>query len=49
MAREIVKLKSTVSHHIYTTTKNKKSKPGRLEMRRYDPVVRTHVLYKEAK
>ena len=35
--------------HFYTTDKNKKTKPEKLEMQKYDPVVRKHVAYKEAK
>jgi large subunit ribosomal protein L33 len=35
--------------HFYTTDKNKKNTPGKLEMKKYDPVVRKHVMYKEAK
>jgi large subunit ribosomal protein L33 len=44
-----VKLRSTESHHMYVTTKNPRSTPHRLEMRKYDPVVRRHVLFKESK
>lgn len=47
--RVIIKLKSSESHHTYVTTKNKKTHPDRLEFRKYDPVVRRHVIYKEAK
>ena len=35
--------------HFYTTDKNKKNTPGKMEMKKYDPVVRKHVMYKEAK
>jgi len=35
--------------HFYTTTKNKRTTPDKLEMKKYDPVVRKHVIYKEAK
>ncbi len=35
--------------HFYTTSKNKKNVPEKLEMKKYDPVVRKHVAYKEAK
>ncbi len=35
--------------HYYTTTKNKRTTPDKLEMKKYDPVVRKHVVYKEAK
>tara|TARA_X000001036_G_C19991557_1_gene526470 strand:- start:299 stop:436 length:138 start_codon:yes stop_codon:yes gene_type:complete len=35
--------------HFYTTDKNKRSTPDKLEMKKFDPVVRKHVLYKEGK
>jgi large subunit ribosomal protein L33 len=35
--------------HFYTTDKNKKTTPNKMEMLKYDPVVRKHVAYKEAK
>jgi large subunit ribosomal protein L33 len=48
--RDKIKLVSTAgTGHFYTTTKNKKTTPNKLEMRKYDPVVRKHVPYKEAK
>ena len=48
--REKIKLESTAgTGHFYTTTKNKRTTPDKLEMRKYDPVVRKHVAYKEAK
>jgi large subunit ribosomal protein L33 len=47
--RVIVTLRSTESAHTYTTTKNKANTTGRLEFKKYDPVVRKHVLYKESK
>lgn len=47
--RIIIKLKSTESHYHYVTTKNKKTHPERLELRKYDPVVKRHVLFKETK
>ena len=48
--REKIKLVSTAdTGHYYTTTKNKRSKPEKIEMKKYDPVVRKHVVYKEAK
>lgn len=34
---------------IYYTTKNKRAQTGKLELRKYDPVVRKHVVFKEAK
>lgn len=35
--------------HFYTTTKNKRKTPNKLVLKKYDPVVRKHVEYKEAK
>jgi large subunit ribosomal protein L33 len=35
--------------HFYTTDKNKRTTPDKLEMKKYDPVARKHVIYKEAK
>lgn len=47
--REIIKLKSTESDTIYSTTKNKKTATGRLERKKYDKKLRRHVVFKEAK
>lgn len=48
--RDKIKLVSTAgTGHFYTTTKNKRTTPEKLEMRKFDPVVRKHVLYREAK
>jgi large subunit ribosomal protein L33 len=47
--RETIKLKSTASPHVYSTKKNKRNTTGKLEMKKYDPIVRKHVLYKESK
>ena len=33
----------------YTTTKNKREHPARVEYKKYDPVVRKHVPFKETK
>jgi large subunit ribosomal protein L33 len=35
--------------HFYTTQKNKKNTPDKFEFKKYDPVVRKHVIYKEGK
>jgi len=49
-ARDKIKLVSSAgTGHFYTTTKNKKNTPGKMEMKKYDPRVRKHVKYKEAK
>lgn len=48
--REKIKLVSSAgTGHYYTTSKNKRTMTEKLEMKKYDPVVRKHVLYKEAK
>jgi len=48
--REKIKLESSAgTGHFYTTTKNKRTKPEKIEMKKFDPVVRKHVIYKEAK
>ena len=48
--REKIKLESTAgTGHFYTTSKNKRTTPEKLEMKKFDPVVRKHVPYKEAK
>ena len=33
----------------YTTTKNRRLHPEKMEVMKYDPVVRKHVTYKETK
>jgi large subunit ribosomal protein L33 len=49
-ARDKIRLVSSAgTGHFYTTDKNKKNTPGKMEMRKYDPVARKHVIYKEAK
>ncbi len=48
--RDKIKLVSSAgTGHFYTTDKNKRSTPNKLEFKKYDPVVRKHVIYKEAK
>ena len=48
--RDKIKLVSSAgTGHFHTTTKNKKTTPDKLEMKKFDPVVRKHVAYKEAK
>jgi large subunit ribosomal protein L33 len=48
--REKIKLVSSAgTGYYYTTDKNKRTTPDKLEMRKYDPVARKHVLFKEAK
>jgi large subunit ribosomal protein L33 len=47
--RILVKLKSSESGHMYYTFKNRQNTTARLELKKYDPLVRKHVLYKETK
>ena len=49
MQEKIKLVSSAGTGHFYTTTKNKKNTPDKMEMKKYDPVVRKHVIYKEAK
>lgn len=49
-SREIIKMESTAkTGFFYTTTKNRKTSTGKLELNKYDPVVRKHVAFKETK
>jgi large subunit ribosomal protein L33 len=46
----LVKLVSTAdTGHYYVTKKNPRTKPEKLEFKKYDPVARKHVVYKEEK
>ena len=48
--REKIKLVSSAgTGHFYTTNKNTRNTPEKIEIKKYDPVVRKHVAYKEAK
>jgi large subunit ribosomal protein L33 len=42
-------LKSTESGHMYHSTKNKNNTSEKMEILKYDPLVRKHVAYKEKK
>ena len=49
-AREKVKLESSAGTGVfYTTTKNRQKTPDKLELKKYDRVVRKHVVFKETK
>ena len=48
-ARETIKLKSTESTECYSTSKNKRTSTGRLELKKYDKKLKRHVIFKEAK
>jgi len=47
--RILVKMRSTESSHQYYTEKSRRNDPNRLEMRKYDPILRKHVLYRETR
>lgn len=47
--RQHVILKSTESGHSYHTNKNKRNTTEKIEIKKYDPLLRKHVLYKEKK
>ena len=48
--REKIKLESSAgTGHFYTTTKNKRTMPDKMEIMKYDPKARKHVMYKEPK
>ena len=48
--REKIRLNSSAgTGHFYTTTKNKKTMTGKMEIKKYDPVAHKHVMYKEGK
>lgn len=49
MRDKIKMVSSAGTGHFYTTTKNKRTTPDKLELKKYDPVVRKHVIYKEAR
>ena len=48
--REKIRLNSSAgTGHFYTTDKNKRTMPEKMEIKKYDPVVRKHVVYNEGK
>lgn len=49
MQEKIKLVSSAGTGHYYTTAKNKRNHPAKLELKKYDPVARKHVVYKEAK
>ena len=49
MCEKIRLTSSAGTGHFYTTTKNKRTMPGKMEVRKFDPVVRKYVMYKEGK
>ncbi|ADN74348.1 50S ribosomal protein L33 [Ferrimonas balearica] len=48
--REKIRLVSSAgTGHFYTTDKNKRNMPEKFEIKKFDPTIRQHVMYKEAK
>lgn len=46
--RPIVKLRSAAgTGYTYVTRKNQRGDPGRLRLRKYDPLIRRHVEFQE--
>lgn len=56
LARQVIHLECTESRGLdtpgvsrYTTTKNKKNTPGRIELMKYNKFLRRHTLHREVK
>jgi large subunit ribosomal protein L33 len=49
MQEKIKLVSSAGTGHFYTTTKNKRNNPEKLERKKFDPVARKHVAYTEGK
>ena len=48
--RDLVKIESTAgTGYRYTVTKSKRLHPDRVEYRKYDPIIKKHVMFKETK
>lgn len=46
--RPVIKLRSTAgTGYTYVTRKNRRNTPDRLALRKYDPTIRRHVLFRE--
>ncbi|MFD1933478.1 50S ribosomal protein L33 [Nonomuraea mangrovi] len=46
--RPVIRLRSSAgTGYTYVTTKSRRNDPDRLHVRKYDPVVRRHVTFKE--
>jgi large subunit ribosomal protein L33 len=50
MPRVLIRLVSSAgTGHFYTTSKNPKTKTEKIEIKKFDPKIRKHVMYKESK
>ena len=45
----LTKMRSSASEHVFFTRKNKKKVERKLELTKYDPLMRKRVVYKEVK
>ena len=45
----LIKLKSTKSDYVYWSRKNRKGVERKIELKKFDPTLRKHVTFKEAK
>ena len=47
-SRPVIKLRSTAgTGFTYVTRKNRRNNPDRMRLRKYDPVIRAHVEFRE--
>lgn len=46
-ARAFVRMQSTESNYCYFTQRNRNNTKERIQLRKYDPILRKHVLFKE--
>ena len=49
MREKIKLLSASNTGHFYTKTKNKRLHPDKMEVKKFDPKARKHVVYKETK
>ncbi|AKC60752.1 50S ribosomal protein L33 [Blochmannia endosymbiont of Camponotus (Colobopsis) obliquus] len=49
MRENIYLFSSASTGHFYTSSKNKRKKSEKIELRKFDPIVRKYVLYREKK
>lgn len=48
--RPIIKLRSTAgTGYTYVTRKNRRNDPERMSLRKFDPIIRAHVEFKESR
>ena len=48
--RPLIKLRSTAgTGYTYVTWKNRRNDPDRISLRKYDPIIRRHVEFKETR